>query len=116
MDVRSSCAGSGVGVRGPVHGDGARAPAQGEGRGGPVHAHAAGDRVRRRLPVGPGGPQSGDRGPAPVAGIQTQAVLLSAGIAAAVGVLGAIMLVWLARRSPARAAVAAPLVVVLSVA
>ena len=48
--------------------------------------------------------------------VQTQAVLLSAGVAAAVGVIGAIMLVWLARRSPARAAVAAPLVVVLSVA
>lgn len=49
-------------------------------------------------------------------GPQTQAVLLSAGVAAAVGVMGAIVLVWLARRSPARAAVAAPLVVVLSVA
>ena len=48
-------------------------------------------------------------------GVQTQAVLLSAGVAAAVGVAGAFAVVWLARRSPARAAVAAPLVVVLSV-
>jgi signal transduction histidine kinase len=51
-----------------------------------------------------------------VTGVQAQAVLLSAGVAAAVGVVGALLLVWLARRSPARAAVAAPLVVVLSVA
>jgi signal transduction histidine kinase len=48
--------------------------------------------------------------------VQAQAVLLSAAVAAAVGVIGAVLLVWLARRSPARAAVAAPLVVVLSVA
>jgi signal transduction histidine kinase len=51
-----------------------------------------------------------------VTGLQTQAVLLAAGVAAAVGVAGAFVVVWLARRSPARAAVAAPLVVVLSVA
>jgi signal transduction histidine kinase len=49
-------------------------------------------------------------------GLQVQAVLLSAGVAAAVGLVGAVVVDAMARRSPARAAVVAPLVVVLCVA
>jgi signal transduction histidine kinase len=49
-------------------------------------------------------------------GPQVQAVLLSAGVAAGVGLVGAFVVDRLARRSPARAAVVAPLVVVLCVA
>jgi signal transduction histidine kinase len=50
-----------------------------------------------------------------VTSLQAQAVLLSAGVAAVVGLVGAVMMDALARRSPARAAVVAPLVVVLCV-
>ena len=51
-----------------------------------------------------------------MSGPQVQAVLLSAGVAAVVGLVGAVLVDALARRSPARAAVVAPLVVVLCVA
>ena len=47
--------------------------------------------------------------------VTARAVVLAAGITAAVGALGAVAVLALARRSPARAAVLAPLVVVLSV-
>jgi len=51
-----------------------------------------------------------------VSGVTARALLLAAGITAAVGALGAAGVLALARRSPARAAVLAPMVVVLSVA
>jgi signal transduction histidine kinase len=51
-----------------------------------------------------------------VTGHQLQAVLLSASVAAVVGLLGAVLVDATARRSPARAAVVAPLVVVACVA
>ena len=51
-----------------------------------------------------------------MSGVTAQALLIAVGITAVVGVLGAVAVLALARRSPARAAVLAPTVVVVAVA
>src|SRR5215203_3103814 len=99
-----------MGVRRRVDGDGPRATTSGEGRGRTLRAPPARHGVRRGLSLER--PATGRHlMPTPVS-----AVALAAAVTLVVGLLGVVAVVALSRRSVGRAAVAAPVVVVIAVA